>query len=561
MDAVPSLVVDCCWDVVALWFRLGGAALITKLFEKRASSVDPIHPRDPALAAMFGLGADTHSKINVTEDTAMRFSAVYAAIRIIAETVASLPIKVFERKAGGGRAEVSSHPVSTLMAVEPNRDMTPMVYRETSQSHILSWGNSFDEIVMNGRGEAVELIPRHPSRVRPFRSNSGMLQYDITYDSGENRTLDRSQVMHVPGLGGDGIVGWSPIRLMRESIGMGLAAERFGARFYGNAARPSMVAKHKGVLGDEAYARLKKDLDNQYSADNSHGVLLFEDDMDVTILTMPLEEAQFLESRKFQVVDIARIYRIPPHMLAEMDRATFSNIEQQSLDFEKHTLRPWLVRREQEVNRKLFSGRQKGRYFIKHVVEGLLRADINTRFSAYAMAFQNGWLNIDEIREREDLNPLPDGQGQVYVIPLNLQPVDDIGEEGDSLDGDPPQEDNSGERQFLEHLLTDTVEGLIGREVHRAERAAKKPGEFLTWLDDFYVDHQRTMQKKLGDRFAGEITNHVEESRRLLLEVSGRANADNFELELSIEVDSWVLKRAEFLVNAILGESKNEAGT
>jgi HK97 family phage portal protein len=346
--------------------------------------------------------------VTVNENTAMRFSAVFASIRVIAETRGSLPIHVFERKKSGKRALVSQHPVSIALSTQPNDDMTPMVWSETCTAHVLSWGNSPCEIVWGDRGELVSLIPRHPSLVTPYRNSNGELMFEVKPESQERpRNLDRSQMIWVPGLGGNGIVGWSPIRLAAESIGIGLGQDQMAAAYFGNKAKPGLVVTAPGSIEDTAYARLKNELDTQYQGSNAFRALLLENGLTAAPLTIPMNEAQFLESREFQGEEIAcRWYRLPPHVVGFLRRATFSNIESQDLYFEKHTMRPWLIRFEQEMNRKLFSRNEWGRFYVKHNVDALLRADIKTRYEAYKSAILAGWKNRNEIRDMEDLNPV-----------------------------------------------------------------------------------------------------------------------------------------------------------
>jgi len=355
-----------------------------------------------------GFPTQTISGVNVTEATAMKLGAVYAAVRVIAETRGSLPLRVYQVNKSGKRAVVNLHPVAQALGYEPNADMTPMVWGETSTAHVLTWGNSYNEIVWNEAGELHALIPRHPSLVDPYRDRAGSLMYRVASDSvGDTRYLDRSQMLHVPGLGGNGIVGWSPIRMFAASIGVGLAQDQMAGAYFGNKAKPGIVLTSTAVMTDEAFARLKREIDTQYSNENAFRALLLEGGVTASNISVPMNEAQFLESREFQGEEIAsRMFRLPPHVLGYLRRATFSNIEQQDLYFEKHSMRPWLVRFEQEINRKLFSRKQWGKFYVKHNVDALLRADIKTRFEAHKSAILSGWKSRNEVRALEDLDPL-----------------------------------------------------------------------------------------------------------------------------------------------------------
>ena len=536
--------------------------MITKLFERRATKHGVISPKDPALARWLGLGYGTSSKVDVNEETAMRFTAFFAAVRIITDSIASLPLHVYERKAGGGRTEVTMHPASYVLNVEPNNEMGAMTLRETQLAGALGFGNGFAEIRRDGRQNVMSLHIRQPEHVTLERSrqNNGLL-YNVQSPGGESRLVESDKMLHIKGLGGDGLIGYSPVRMFAEAIGMGLAAEKFGATFYGNSARPSGGLSLPNTLSDGAYKRMQEDLDEKSKPHNAHRPLLLEGGATWQAFTMPLNEAQFIEARKFQLQEIARIFRIPLHMLGDLDRATFSNISEQSLDFGKHTIRPWCVRLEQEYNRMLLRDDERKKLFIKHNMEGVLRADIKTRYLAYKSARNDGWMNVDEIREKEDMNPLPDGQGQIYLVPKNMQPADQAGkEDGKPGEGVPapntPNEtgESDDRSEFLSHLLTETVSGLVSREVRNAQQQARRnPKEFHDWLDRFYEKQSELMVKRLGERHAALIEEHIRESRELLLETEGRAHLETFRGLISVCVDDWEISRVDSLVDKILG--------
>lgn len=360
------------------------------------------------------LHGGTASKVNVNERTALSLAAFFACIKVIAETKASLPIHVYEYSANGrGRvtkhdARVMQHDVAGILGTEPNPDQTPMVWAEFRQAQCLCSGNSFTEIVLDNRGRASSLIPRPWQDVEVFRGDDGELLYKVSDATGGTRTLDRSQMLHVPAMG-NGIIGWSPIRMHAETLGIALGADRFAATYFGNGVKPSIVLSTPGALDPEVKKRLEADLDQRYTNENSHRALIAEGGVTVTPLTVPMNEAQFLESRIFELQEIARIFRVPPHMIGDLSRATFSNVEAQDLSFEKHTIRPWLVRDEQELNRKLFPRSEWGRFYVKHNVDALLRADVKTRFEAYKTAILCGIRTQNECRALEDLDPVDGG--------------------------------------------------------------------------------------------------------------------------------------------------------
>lgn len=392
---------------------------IADFIVKRSSFARP----DSWLFDAFG-ARPTATGVLVSETSAMRMTAVYACVRILAETVASLPLVVYRRQERG-KVRDPSHPLYRVLHDQANDEMTAMQLREALMVHVLLWGNAYAYIERDGRGQVAALWPLLPDRTYPLRDSDGNLQYLTTLSSGEQRKLPPQDVLHVPGLGFDGLVGQSPIRMAMEAVGLGLAAEAFGAKFFGNGAHLSMVFEHPHKLSPEAYERLKKSLENAHTGlDKAHKIKILEEGMKVSQLTVPPDQAQFLETRKFQVNEICRIFRVPPHLVGDLDRATFSNIEHQSIEFVVHTIRPWLVRWEQAINNKLFTASERAVYFAEHIVDGLLRGDIKSRYDAYSIAINNGWMSPDEVRELENLNPMPNGQGSIYRVPVNTMPAD-----------------------------------------------------------------------------------------------------------------------------------------
>src|SRR5882724_4926384 len=359
--------------------------------------------RDPALVKYFGPGP-TSSGASVTEYTAMNLSAVWAAVQIISSAVASLPLLVYRRLPNGGKERFGNHPVYRLLHDEFNGEMTALVARETLQAHVLTWGNAYAEIQRTNGGAPIALWPITPDRVTPDRANNGDVVYRIMQKTGPDAIIRAENMLHIPGLGFDGLMGYSVIQKARETIGLGLATEKYGAQFFGNGAVSSLVASHPGTLSDPASKRMKESINEAISGDKKHSVLVLEEGTKVEKISIPPDDAQFLESRKFQVIEICRWFNLPPHKLRDLDRATFSNIEQQAIEFVTDCLRPWLVRWEQELNRKLFTRVDRTTIFTEHLVDGLLRGDIASRYGAYAVGRQWGWLSADDVRELENLN-------------------------------------------------------------------------------------------------------------------------------------------------------------
>ena len=379
-------------------------------------------PRNAISAApTFYFGSSTSGK-SVNPKNAVQVSTVYACVRVIAETIASLPLGVYETTEKGSKKAVE-HPLYRLLHDEPNPEMTSFVWRETVLSHLLLWGNSYSQIIRSGKTSILGLYPLLPDRMEVDRDSGGRLTYTYTTTEGSAVQLNPEDVLHIPGLGFDGIMGYSPIALEKNAIGLGIAAEEYGSKFFQNGARPSGILTHPNTIRDPK--RLRESWNATYGgSSNGAKVAILEENMSFTPISLPNNEAQFLETRKFQVEEICRIFRVPPHLIGDLSRSTFSNIEHQSIDFAMHTIRPWLVRIEQAMNRALFSDTEKGRFYVQFNIDGLMRGDYKSRMEGYAIARQNGWMSANDIRALENMNPIPDEEGgNTYLCNGNLIPV------------------------------------------------------------------------------------------------------------------------------------------
>ncbi|WP_040197187.1 phage portal protein [Candidatus Soleaferrea massiliensis] len=384
-------------------------------------------------AFSFLFGGTTSGK-TVNERTAMQSAAVYACVRILSEAIAGLPLHVYRYRMDGGKERVAQHPLYYLLHNEPNPEMTSFVFRETLMSHLLLWGNAYAQVVRNGRGQAVALYPLLPNKMEVSRATNGELVYTYRRDTEESRlnpsggtvTLRRDEVLHVPGLGFDGLIGYSPIAMAKNAIGMSLATEEYGAAFFANGANPGGVLEHPGVVKDPE--RLRESWHAQFSGHNAHKVAVLEEGLKFHQMSIPPEQAQFLETRKFQINEIARIFRVPPHMVGDLEKSSFSNIEQQSLEFVKYTLDPWVVRWEQSLQQSLILPSEKPSLFIKFNLDGLLRGDYQSRMNGYAVGRQNGWMSANDIRELEDMNRIPAEEGgDLYLVNGNMTKLADAG--------------------------------------------------------------------------------------------------------------------------------------
>lgn len=405
--------------------------LINKLFKSRDHP--KIDNRTVGSSYSFYMGGSSAGK-TVNERSAMQMTAVYSCVRILAEAVAGLPLHLYRYKEDGGKERAIDNNLYHLLHDEPNKEMSSFIFRETLMTHLLLWGNAYAQIIRNGKGEVVALYPLMPNKMQVDRDENGELYYIYTRSSDEAKTMDGvtvyltpRDVLHIPGLGFDGLVGYSPIAMAKNAIGLAIATEEYGAKFFANGAAPSGVLEHPGTIKDPS--RLRENWNSTFGGSaNSGKVAVLEEGMKYTPISISPEQAQFLETRKFQIDEIARIFRVPPHMVGDLEKSSFSNIEQQSLEFVKYTLDPWVIRWEQSLSRALLNEDEKRKYFFKFNLEGLLRGDYESRMSGYAVARQNGWMSANDIRELENMDKIPaeDG-GDLYLINGNMLPLNKAG--------------------------------------------------------------------------------------------------------------------------------------
>ncbi len=380
----------------------------------------------------YFFGRSTAGK-SVNDRTAMQIIAVYACVRVLSEAIAQLPLHVYEYT-DKGKERVPKHPLSFLLHDQPNPEMTSFVFRETLMSHLLIYGNAYAQIIRNGRGEVMGLYPLMPDKIKADRDERNRLIYKYNRYDEQNPNfreqgeiiLPAEQVLHIPGLGFDGLVGYSPIAMAKNAIGLAVACDEYGASFFANGASPSAVLEHPGVIKNPE--RVREAWHRAYGSGNAHKTAILEEGMKYTPISIPNNEAQFLETRKFQIEEIARLYRVPLHMIGDLDHATFSNIEHLSLEFVKYTLDPWLIRWEQSLMKSLLSDSEKGRYFIKFNVEGLLRGDYASRMQGYSIGIQNGFLCPNDVRELEDMNLIPEDKGGfTFMVNGSMTPLNMAG--------------------------------------------------------------------------------------------------------------------------------------
>lgn len=364
-------------------------------------------------------GMPARSGAAVNESTSLKVTAYLACVKIISETVASLPLLMYRKDRNGSRARAPDHSLYSILHDIGNEEMTAYVLRETIQGHAANWGNGYAHIERNGFGDIIGLWPLLPDRTRVERNReTRKLQYR-TRINGDPYILKFEDVLHIPGFGFDGLMGYNPVLLAKEAIGLALATEEFGARFFGDGANPSGIIEYPNKLKKEGVDAFREDAKANYAGlGKSHHLMVLEEGLKFHQTTIPPEVAQFLLTRTFQIQEMARIFRVPLHMLAELSKATFSNIEHQGIEFVVHTLRPWLIRWEQAIKMKLISPADRKRgFYAEHLVDGLLRGDIASRSTALATQRQNGIISADEWRAIENMNPLENkDEGEAYLV-------------------------------------------------------------------------------------------------------------------------------------------------
>ena len=379
----------------------------------------------------FLLGTSTSGQA-VNERSAMQITAVYSCVRILSEAIASLPLHLY-KYTDTGTAKATDHLLYFLLHDEPNPEMTSFVFRETLMTHLLLWGNAYAQIIRNGKGEVIALYPLMPDRMNVDRDESGQIVYeymvsneDAPINKDSTVKLSPADVLHIPGLGFDGLVGYSPIAMAKNAIGLAIATEEYGSKFFANGATPSGILEFPGTVKEPE--RVRESWNKGFGGTNTHKVAILEEGVKYSPISISPNEAQFLETRKFQIDEIARIFRVPPHMIGDLEKSSFSNIEQQSLEFVKYTLDPWVSRWEQSIKRTLLSPDEKMSYFAKFNVDGLLRGDYQSRMSGYAIGINNGFMCPNDVRSLENMDMIPDELGgNTFMVNGTMVPLKDTG--------------------------------------------------------------------------------------------------------------------------------------
>lgn len=486
--------------------------LMKAILEGRARKLDGSHPEQAGgIWAQILKGKDELAGVEVNEWTVQNLSTVMICTRSIAEDVAKLPLHLFRRLATGGRDRATDDPAYEILLRNPNPEMTAFTFRETLQHHALLWGNGYAEIEFKKSGAPWRAWPLKPTRMRVRRPTPDRdLEYRYTREDGRVVVLPASSVFHVHGLGYDGLVGYSTVQCARLSMGSALAAERFAAGFWGNQAMPAAVLTHPAKLGPEAAKRMKDSWNATYKgAEKTGGVAVLEEGVQLKELQMPMKDAQFLESRQFSVPEICRWFRFPPHKAGDLSRATFSNIEHQSLEYVTDTLLSWLVRWEQEAARKLLPEARRTDLYFEHMLDAILRGDTKTRFENYKSGLLTGIFTPDEVREKENMNPHPNGAGSVIMVPVNMTTPEKLGEtQAAPSKADPSLDPTKDDVQQMEAkaktiaksyraVLETTLRPVLRVEVDKLRRSFRR-NELPEFVRSFYREHTQHVRAAIA---------------------------------------------------------------
>lgn len=392
------------------------------------------------------------SGANVNERTALSMTAVYACVRVLAESIASLPLHVYERGENGNQIKAEDFPLYALLHDAPNSEMSSFTFRETLMTHLLLYGNAYAQVLRNGRGEVVALYPLMPNKMLVERDDNGRIQYRYIRYNEEPPTMEGSTVilspeavLHIPGMAFDGLVGLSPIAACRSAIGMGISQDEYSSRFYANGAAPMGVLEHPGVIKNPE--KLRESWNEAFGGSRNAGkVAILEEGLRFTPISISPADSQLLETRKFSVEEICRIFRVPPHLVQDLSRSTFNNIENQGISFVQYSIVPWTVRWEQALTRSLLNPAERRKYVIRFNIDGLMRGACKDRYDAYAVGINNGFLCPNDVRRLEGFDLIPDDQnGDTFLIQGAMMPLSMAGASYTQTGADPDQASESSD--------------------------------------------------------------------------------------------------------------------
>lgn len=547
------------------------------------------HPRDPGIAALF---PDTNVAAGtaITEDSALSFSAIFAGIRFVADTMAGLTAEIYRKREDGGRDHLPSHPLDEVLNCEMNPEMTSVVGREAVEVQKYLHGYGYAEIVRNGIGRAVELWPIETSRVTPFREqDTGVLKFRVAplYPEQRDVVLDDSQMFRIPLLTTDGITSKGLIQRAKQSIGVAIQAETEAGAFYANGSHVGGLLSFPNNVGPDNMQKARDAFEKVHrSAKNSHRLAMLDNGATFTQIGLSPDEAQALDTRKFQVNEVSRWLGLPPHFLMMLENGGLTNVEQMTLILQKFTLRGLCVRWEQEARRKLFTGQEKD-LRMQLNMDNLLRGDLPSRYTAYNVGRQGGWLSINEVRQYEGLNPLPAEQGETWLTPMNMH----ISMKGDPKPEPPaatqpvtkgqgatPVQSTNGppdtpKRSLLaatRGVIADAAARMIRKECKAVLSASARQVNFIDWCEGFYAKHESQLSDSLypairahlaasGDsRDAKELADSsakecCRESLEKLVSVAGCERRE-FDDQIGRLCEHWERRRAEDVADHFYSE-------
>jgi len=472
--------------------------IIGKLFEKRMFSLAQM---DEAMDKLIN-GRPSVTGVSVTPDSANSLVSYFAGKRLIAETVGQIPLVEYRQLQPRGKTRAIDRILYGLLHDSPNPEMDAISFKEAMTENAIGWGNAFAEIEWDSNGTPIALWPLLVNKMKVGRDkDTKKIIYAYTMPDGTTSMLPAYRVWHLKGFSPDGMIGYDTVYLMREAIAMGMAMEEYGARFFGNGANPGGVLEHPNKLSQPAQDNLRKSWNEMHQGlTNQHRIAILEEGMTYKPTGIPNDNAQFLESRKFQVVEIARLLHIPPHMLAEMDRATFSNIEHQGLEYLIYTMEPWFMRWEQTCNRKLLQPWERKVFFCEFLRNALLRGDTTARADYYTKRFYLGSLSPNDIRELENENPIDDPNGDKYFVQSNMVPIDMAGKQQQpppAVEPVPAADANK---------IDKVVRSIADRDKANILKGYRKdPAKFPEFAEDYFRDFPNYMLKELT-----EGSNHKE---------------------------------------------------
>lgn len=467
----------------------------------------------------------TSSGLRVNRNAALGYAAVWKAQSMISRDVAKTPLNVYRRGADGAREKDSKHPAFALLRRRPNQWMTAFAFRQTLTHHVLMHGNGYAYIYRNGRGDPMDLVPLAPEKTYPVLEG-GDLKY-ITEVEGGLRKLDPFNVLHIKGMGADGLVGYSVLHVARESLGIGIAARQFGSVFFRNRAVPSMVIEVPGAVSDEQIKQVKDAWNRLYSGlDSSHKVAVLKFGAKITPLAHNAKDSQLLETRQFEVREVANWFGVPPHKLGDTTRTAYASLEQENQSYLDEALDGWFVAWEEECAAKLLTDkeRENDTHFVEFMRSAIVRADIAARFGAYNTAINGGWMSPDEARAKENDRPIEGGAGKWFRFPLNMGAIDggelinpnqtaasSEPDQPDDVDPEPEPTPTRARVNFADIRVVDGDERALalkqifaataGRMARRiglhARKAGAKPDSFVQWVESIDGEHGQVIQEAL----------------------------------------------------------------